>query len=89
MAAGLQQRQQAQLRKAAAPARGRGTAEVLLQRRQIGDINGCPVEADQPATLVPRARCSRIGQRPGETAEQLTQWFCQISGQLAESAPSG
>ena len=46
---------------------------MLLQRRQIGDIDRCPVEADQPAPLVPRARCSRIGQRPGETAEQLPQ----------------
>jgi hypothetical protein len=74
MGAGLQQRQQAQLGKAAAPTRGRRTAEVPLQHRQIGDIDRCPVEADQPATLVPRARCSRIGQRLGEAAEQLTQW---------------
>ena len=55
------------------PREADGTAEVPLQRRQIGDIDRRPIEADQPAPPVPCARRSRFGQRPGDPAEQFAQ----------------
>jgi hypothetical protein len=70
--AGLQQRQQAQLREAGVTARSRWPAERALQIRQVRHVERRPVEADQAAPAVPGARRARLGQRPGEAPEQLT-----------------
>ena len=59
--------------KAADTARRRRAPEVPLQRRQVGDVDRRAIEADQPEFPVPRARRSRLGQRPGDPAEQFAQ----------------
>ena len=56
-----------------------------LQYRKIGDIDRRPIEADQPAPPVPRARRSRFSQRPGDPPEEFAQWgFAQAHPGLGD-----
>jgi hypothetical protein len=71
--AGLGQRQQAQLGEAAGAARCRGTAEALLERRGIGQVDGGAVQADQPAAAIPGTWRLGRGERARHAGERLFQ----------------